>query len=160
MKKFKMWCQILKIVTRNEIVSNYHNILTKHWYLFSRILFSLTSKRKIMEFNKEKKFFFVQYRPRECTYWLCWLFCFINVVCCVWCWWFLLFVGYSRAARNCPLLSTLVELNCMHSPHDATRCPFTAFVSTALSRKQDLLFQLNLRKHSFSFSSRLYFFFR
>lgn len=77
------------------------------------------------------------------------------------------FVGH-----NWPLLSLMLnEFNCVHSPHDATRCPFTTahlgmasiyiYLScTALSRKQQISdppLSINLRKHSFSFSSRLFF---
>lgn len=80
-----------------------------------------------MEFNKKKKdFFFVYDIVHESV-----LTDYAdgsalkNVVCCILC---ALLPGYSLAARNCSLLSTLNELNCMHSPHDTTRCPFTAFI--------------------------------
>ena len=86
----------------------------------------------------------------------------VRPMCCVFCarcycfCWFL--SVYSLAARSCPLLLTLNELNCVHSPHDVHSPHLDVYFIYSSSAQAGPPLSINLRKHSFSFCSRLYIF--
>lgn len=104
------------------------------------LLFSLILQRweKKRLWNLIKKRIFVQYRPQECTYWLCWLFCFIKCVLCLVCVAFVVCRLFSCSSQlsfvvNVEWASIVCTLHTM--PHDVHSPHLFIIIHTALSRK-------------------------